>query len=204
MTTKRRDKEPKDQRSDLWLWPSAILLTAGGWGQAVWMWNNILPAGVAPFGLLLWVGLGIAGLTLAIYWFARRSWLAAWLAVAAWVAVPGATKMASQYDQAAQSEVGWLYDFSPLLVLALLGIGLSGVMMSLSQYAKRRWSVQEPNIRALRQALWSGLFAVISGLLLISRAFSFASVALLAGSLILMEAFIVVGESTPEEGESKA
>jgi hypothetical protein len=74
-------------------------------------------------------------------------------------------------------------------------------MMGLSWYARNRWSVQEPNVRALREALWSGLFVVICGLLLISRAFTFASASLLAGSLVLMEAFLIVRESVPGRGE---
>jgi hypothetical protein len=45
--------------------------------------------------------------------------------------------------------------------------------VGLSRYAKRRRSGQEPNIRPLREALWWGL----CGLLLISRTFTFASVA---------------------------
>jgi hypothetical protein len=201
MTTQRREKESLDWRSDWWLWPSALLLVLGGWGQAFWMWENSLPAGFAPITLLFWVGLGVAGLTLAIYWFARRWWLAALLAMAAWLAVPAATELAREYDRAAQTEAGWLQDVSPLLVLALLGIGLSGVMMGLSWYARNRWAVQEPNVRALREALWSGLFVVICGLLLISRAFTFASAALLAGSLVLMEAFLIVRESVPGQDE---
>jgi hypothetical protein len=163
------------------------------------MWDNVIPAGLAPFVLLLWVGLGIAGLTLAIYWFGRRWWPAALLAVLAWAVVPAAIKLASDYEPVVQNDAAWLRDISPLLVLALLGIGLSGAMMSLSWYARRRWSHEEPNIRALREALWSGLFAVICGLLLISRAFTFASAALLAGSLVLMETFLVVREAIPEE-----
>lgn len=198
MTTERREKKPINLRSDWWLWPSAILLIMGGWGQALWMWDNIQPAGLAPLALLFWVGLGVAGLTLVIYWLAHRWWLVAWLAVAAWLAVPLVMEMASQQDPPEQAAGQWLYDNAPLLVLALLGIGLSGVMMNVSRYAKRRWPGAEPNIRALRQGLWSGLFAVICGVLLISRAFSFPAVTLLAGSLVSIEAFLIVRESAPE------
>jgi hypothetical protein len=199
MTVQRRAKEAIDWRSDWWLWPSAFLLVMGGWGQAAWMWDNILPAGLAPFLLLFWVGLGVGGFTLALYWFARRWRLAAWLAVGAWAAVPAAVKMASQYDEAVQPEARWLQDVSPLLVLVLLGIGLSGVMMSVAWHARHRWPGPEPNLRPLREAFWSGLFAVICGLLLISRSFSAVSVALLAGSLTLIEAFLVMRESAPEQ-----
>jgi hypothetical protein len=198
MTTGQREKQTRNLRSDWWLWPSAALLIMAGWGQALWMWDNIQPAGLAPLALLFWIGLGVAGLTLAIYWFAHRWWLVAWLAVAAWLAVPVVMELAGQEEPPAQAAGQWLYDNAALLLLGLLGVGLSGAMMNVSWYAKRRWPGPEPNIRALRQGLWAGLFAMICGVLLISRAFSFPAVALLAGSLILIEAFLVVRESAPE------
>ena len=198
----RKKAQPKRFGSDWWLLPSSILLIMGGWGQALWMWDNIQPAGLAPLALLFWVGVGIAGLTRALFWLSHRWWLVGWLAVAAWLAVPLVMEMASQQDPPPQEVGQWLYDNVPLLLLALLGVGLSGTMMNVAWYAKRRWPGTEPNARALRQGLWSGLFAVICGVLLISRAFSLPVIALLAGALILIEAFLVVRESTPETRET--
>jgi cell division protein FtsW (lipid II flippase) len=83
----------------------------------------------------------------------------------------------------------------PLLLLSLLGVGLSGVMMTVSRYAYRRWPAPTPNIRFLRQGFWSALFSVICGWLLINRAFTLVPVTLLASALVLIELFFVVRES---------
>jgi hypothetical protein len=171
----------------------------GGWGQAVWMWDNILPRGLAPVALLLWTGMGVAGITLALYWLAHRVWLIAWLATAAWLAVPAVMELGGQYDLPADTGPEWLYTFAPLILLLLLGVGLSGAMMVMAWYAGRRWSGEAPKLRPLREALLSGLFVLFCGLLLMSRAFTLGSAVLLACALILLESFIVVRESTPEQ-----
>jgi hypothetical protein len=201
MAAKQGEKGPLELGSDWWLWPSAFLLATAGWGQAVWMWENIDPQGLAPLWLLLWVGLGVSGATLAVYWLVSRWWPAAWLAVIALAAVPTAIEMARQYDEAVPVENAWLHEVSPLLVLLLLGVGFSGALMSVMSYLRRRWPGEAPNVRPLREALWCGLFVVFCGLLFISRAFSMASAVLLGGSLVLIESYFVVREATPVQGE---
>ncbi|MGD9101184.1 MAG: hypothetical protein PVF45_11955, partial [Anaerolineae bacterium] len=172
MAAKRRERNRVDWRADWWLWPSALLLVMGGWGQALWTWENVPPEGLAPMILLLWVGVGVAGVTLPIYWCSRRWWPIAWLTVAAWMAVPILTDLASGRGQAAPKGDEWWYGVWPLLSLLLLGVGLSGVMMTVSWFAGRRWPGPVPNVRPLRQGAWSGLFAMICGWLLINRVFS--------------------------------
>ncbi len=175
-------------RSDWWLWPSALLLASGGWSQALWMWENTAPGRLAPLLLLSWVGVGIAGVTLPLYWFSRRWQPAAWLGIAAWAAIPTIRELAG--------DPGWRwYSVSPLLLLLALGVGLSGVMMTVSWLSGRRWPGPAPNIRPLRQGGWSGLLAMVCGWLLINGAFSLVSVALLAGALVLIETFFVTRES---------
>jgi hypothetical protein len=166
-----------------------------GWGQAVWIWENDLPQGLTPLWLLLWTGIGVAGLTLPVNWVARRWWPAAGLAAAAWVAVPAASEMASRYQEAAGTGDKWLSEFSPLLVLSLLGLGLSGVMMIVAWYIGRRWSSPPPGVRPLREGFWAGLFVVICGWLLIIRVFTLTLAALLAGSMVLIETYMVIREA---------
>jgi hypothetical protein len=189
-------------RSDWWLWPLAFLLGAAGWGQAVWMWDNMVPTGFAPLWLLVWTGVGTAGITLIAYWLARRWWPVAWMMAAVWAAVPKAIEIATQNEDVLRQGGEWLHEFSPLFVLLLLGIGFDGALMTLAWYAGRRWSDWTSNTRALREAFWSGLFVLLAGLLFISRAFSLASVILLAGGLILIETYIVLRESAPEMSET--
>jgi hypothetical protein len=203
MTSKRRNKDQIDWRSDWWLWPSALLLAVSGWGQAMWMWDHTLPEGIAPLWLLLWTGVGVVGLTLPVQWLARRWWPIAWVAAAAWAGVPTVREMADQYRQTPQTEYQWLHSISPLLLLLLLGVGLSGVMMGASWYARQRWSGPTPNVRPLRQGFWSGLFVVICGWLLINRAFTLVLAALLAGALVLIEAYLVIRESPTEQSKRR-
>ena len=195
MKSKRRTKAPVDWRADWWLWPSALILAMSGWGQAMWMWENTLPEGLSPLWLLLWAGVGVAGLSLPVYWLARRWWPVAWVAVAAWAGVPAASEMAGSYGQAVGTPDEWLYRAAPLLVLLLLGLGLSGAMMSLSWYAARRWTGPASKVRPLREGIWSALFVVICGWLLINRAFTLTAALLLAGALVLIEAYIVERET---------
>jgi hypothetical protein len=89
-----------------------------------------------------------------------------------------------------------LYCSSPLLLLLFLGLGLSGVMAGLTWYVTRRSNVPPPAIRPLRQGLWSALFVIICGWLLVYRAFMLPSVALLGGGLVLIEAFLAMRESS--------
>jgi hypothetical protein len=144
-----------------------------GWGQALWMWENTLPEGFAPLWLLLWNSVGVAGATLPIHWLNRRWPPSAWLAIAAWAAVPMVNGM--RYIQAGDEK---LNNALPLLLLSLLGVGLSGVMMTVSRYAYRRWPASTPNTRFLRQGFWSALFSVVCG-----------------WPLVLIELFFVVRES---------
>ncbi len=195
MKGKQRDGERVDWRSDWWLWPSAFILALGGWGQALWMWENTLPEGLAPLGLLLWVGVGVAGLSLPIYWLARRWWPVAWATTVAWAGVPGVSNMAGRYSQAVGSADEWLYRISPLLVLLLLGLGLSGAMMSVSWTVGRRRSGLVSQARPLREGFWSALFVLICGWLLINRAFTLGVATLLAGALVLIEAYLVDHEA---------
>jgi hypothetical protein len=195
MAAKRRERNQADWRSDWWLWPSALLLVMVGWGQALWTWENVPPEGLTPMVLLLWVGVGVAGVTLPIYWLSCRWWPMSWLTVAAWMAVPRLNDLASGRDQVAPGGDEWWYSVSPLLSLLLLGVGLSGVMMTVSWFAGRRWPGPAPNVRPLRQGAWSGLFAVICGWLLINRLFSLVPLALLASALVLIETFFVTRES---------
>jgi hypothetical protein len=190
MTKRRGDKKNQvNWRTDWWLWPSALLLALGGWSQALWMWENTAPTGrLEHLVLLLWVGAGITGVTLPLYWFSRRWQPVAWLAVAAWAAVPTLNELAS--------DPGWRgYNVSPLLLLLLLGLGLGGVMMTVSWLAGRRWPGPTPDVRPLRQGVWAGLLAMVCGWLLINGAFSLVSVALLAGALVLIETFFITRES---------
>jgi hypothetical protein len=199
MAAKRRDNDQIDWRSDWWLWPAALLLVMGGWGQALWMGENVPPEGLAPLWLLLWAGSGVAGATLPIYWLGRRWWPVAWAAVAAWVGVPSVHDLARYYNRAAQTGDEGLYSISALLLLLLLlGVGLSGVMMTISWFASQRWPGPTPNIRPLRQGFWAGLFAMICGWLLINRAFTLVPAVLLAGALVLIETFFVTRESPRE------
>jgi hypothetical protein len=202
MTSKRRDRHPIDWRTDWWLWPSALLLTITGLGQSLWMWENTLPEGLAPLSLLLWIGVGAAGLTLPLYWLARRWPPVAWITVAAWAVLPAVHRMAGQYDQAIGTADEWLYNLSPLLFLLLLGVGLSGAMLSVSWYLGRHWSGLPPRSRPFRQGLWSALFVVISGWLLINRVFAPSLAILLAGALLLIEAYLIIRES-PREGSAR-
>ena len=87
MTARRGSKSKIDWRGDAWLWPSSLIMMMGGWGQVLWMWQNVRPAGLVPLWLLLWIGVGVAGVTLPIYWFARRWWPIALAALLAWVGV---------------------------------------------------------------------------------------------------------------------
>jgi hypothetical protein len=153
------------------------------------MWENTMPTGrLTPLVLLLWVGVGITGVTLPLYWFSRRWQPVAWLALAAWAAVPTLNELAS--------DPGWRwYDVSPLLLLLLLGLGLGGMLMTVSWLAGRRWPGPTPQARPLRQGGWAGLLAVICGWLLINGAFSLVSVVLLAGALVLIETFFITRES---------
>ena len=159
------------------------------------MWENILPEGLAPLALLLWVGVGVAGLSLPIYWLARRWWPVAWATTVAWAGVPEVSAMAGRYSQAVGSADEWLYSISPLLVLLLLGLGLSGAMMSVSWYVGRRRSGLVSQARPLREGFWSALFVVICGWLLINRAFTLGAATLLAGALVLIEAYLVDHEA---------
>lgn len=190
MTKPRGDKKNQvNWRADWWLWPSALLLAAGGWSQALWMWENTAPTGrLTPLVLLLWVGTGIAGVTLPLYWFSRRWQPVAGMALAAWAAVPTLNELAN--------DPGWRwYDVSPLLLLLLLGVGLDGMLLTVSWLAGRRWPGPTPEVRPLRQGGWAGLLAVVCGWLLINGAFSLVSVALLAGALVLIETFFITRES---------
>jgi hypothetical protein len=199
MAAKRRDNGQADWRSDWWLWPMALLLMMGGWGQTLWMGENTSPEGLAPLWLLLWAGGGVAGATLPIHWLGRRWGPVAWAAVAAWAGVPAVHDLARHYNRAAQTGDAGLYGVLALsLLLLLLGLGLSGVMTTVSWLAHRRWPGPAPNIRPLRQGFWAGLFAVICGWLLINRAFTPVPVALLAGALVLIETFFVTRESPRE------
>jgi hypothetical protein len=164
-----------------------LLLALSGWSQALWMWENTAPQGTAPYLLLLWTGVGVAGLALPVYWLARRWWPLGWMTAAAWVGIPRVSEMGTGNE--------WLHTVSPLLALLLLGLGLSGVMMGVSWTLGRRWPGPTPNVRPLRVGFWCGLFAVICGWLLINRAFTYLSVALLAGALVLIEAYFVVRET---------
>jgi hypothetical protein len=195
MTAKRRDKGRVDRRSDWWFWLIALLLMMGGWGQALWIWENVPPEGLVPLWLLLGTSIGVAGVTMPIYWLTRRWWPIAWLTTTAWAGVPLINDLAGGYNRATQTGVEWLYSISPLLLLLLLGVGLSGATMIVSWFASRRWPGPTPNIRPLRAGLWSGLFTVICGWLLINRAFTLIPVALLASALTLIEAFFVTRES---------
>jgi hypothetical protein len=191
-------------RSDWLLWPFALLLGVAGWAQALWMWENMVPTGFAPLWLLVWTGVGMAGFTLAAYWVSRRWWPVAWVMAAVWAVVPRAINIAAQNEDVLLQGGEWLHEFSPLLVLFLLGVGFDGVMMSLAWYAGRRWSDWTSYTRAMREAFWSGLFVLMAGLLFISRAFSLASVILLAGGLILIETYVVIRESAPDAPETEA
>jgi hypothetical protein len=199
VTSKHRDQPPIDWRTDWWLWPAALLLTTTGLGQSVWMWDNTHPEGLAPLWLLLWVGVGAAGLTLPLYWLARRWFPVAWVTLAAWAALPAVHRMATEYDQAVGTADEWLYSLSPLLFLLLLGLGLSGALLSLSWYLGRRWSGPPPRSRPFRQGFWSALFVVICGWLLINRVFAPALVILLGGALLLIEAYLIIRESPREQ-----
>lgn len=195
MATKRQNKSPVNWQSDWWLWPSALLLGLGGWGEALWTLGNVSPEqSLAPLTLLLWAGVGVAGVTLSLYWLSRRWWPIAWLTVTAWAAVPTINDMANDPKQTTSMGDRW-YSISPLLLLLLLGVGLSGVMLTISWLAGRRWPGPAPDIRPLRQGFWSGFFAVVCGWLLINHAFSPVPVALLSSALVLIEAFFVTRES---------
>jgi hypothetical protein len=198
MASNQRDKGRTDGQSDWWLWPSALILALSGWGQAMWMWENSRPEGIAPLWLLLWIGAGVAGLTLPVYWLARRWAPASWFATGSWLGVPWIISVARDASRLAGSADDVWYKLSPLLLLLLLGIGLSGVMTISASYAQRRWPGDPPNYRPLRQAFWAALFVITCGWLLIYRAFSLASVSLLAGGLTLFEAFLVIRESPIE------
>jgi len=200
---KQGETRASNWRSDWWLWPSALLLGMAGWGQALWMWGNMVPTGFAPLWLLVWTGVGMAGVTLGAYWLARRWWPFAWIMAAAWAVVPKAIEMATQNEDVLRQGGEWLHEFSPLLILLLLGVGFDGALMSLAWYAGRKWSDWASNARALREAFWSGLFVLMAGLLFISRAFSLASVILLAGGLILIETYVVMRESSPDTAETE-
>jgi hypothetical protein len=195
MTRQRRGKNQKDWSSDWWLLPSALILAMTGWGQAMWMWENTHPEGATPLWLLLCIGVGVAGLALPVYWLTRRWWPSAWLAAGVWVAVPMFSDMARQYNRTALAQDTWLHRFSPLLTLFLLGVGFSGFMIGLTGYAARRLPELPPSIRPLREGFWSGIFVVACGWLLIYRAFTLAAMILLAGSLVLLEIYLVLRES---------
>jgi hypothetical protein len=193
VTAKRREKRQVDQPSDAWLWPTALLLTMAGWGQALWIGERTAPKGLAPLWLLLWAGIGVAGCALPIYWFARRWPFVAWVATIAWVLVPSVYGLA---DRAEQGGENWLYGIPLLLLLLfLLGAGLSGAMMTVGGLAQRLWPGPAPKVRPLREGLWAGLFAVICGWLLSNGAFALVPAALLASALILIETFFVIRES---------
>lgn len=192
MATKRQGKGQVEGQADGWLWPTALVVTLIGWGQTLWLWNNSPPEGLVRLWFLLWAGVGVAGVTLALYWFASRWWPVAWLAVAVWIVVPSINELT--VDQAG----GWLYDVAPFLLWLSLGVGLSGAMLIVGWYVGRRWPGPVPKIRPLRQGLWSGLFVLICGWLLIYRNFSPIPVFFLASALILIETFFVVRESPRE------
>lgn len=198
MTIKRRKQGPADHPSDRWLWPIVVLLVIGGWGQVLWIWNNIHPKGLAPLWLLLWVGIGVSSVAVPIHWLGRRWRPIAWGAIAAWFAVPSINGLASDFGQAVQAGHEWLYNISPLLLLLLLGVGLSGMMTTMSGFPGSRWPGPASNVRALRQGFWAGLFSMICGWLLINRAFSLIPVVLLASALVLIESFLVTRESPRE------
>lgn len=200
MTGKQGSAGRIDWSSDWWLLPTAFLLALGGLGQATWMWDNVGPQGMAPLWLLLWTGIGIAGVTLPVFWLARRWWPAAWITTAAWVGVPAARNMALRYEPAASGVS--LDRFAPLLFLLLLGVGLSGVMMNVSWYAARRWSGSVPNSRGLRGGFWSGLFSAICGWLLINGLLTAGSAGLLACALILIEVYLVIREAPSANGKT--
>ena len=203
MTVKQQERPRVSWRLDWWLWPAAFLLALSGWGQVVWMWESVRPRGIAPWWLLLWTGVGVAGIAVALFWIARRWQLAAWLAIAAWAAAPVVYRMAAQPDPDVGAALERLQIFSPLVLLLLLGLGLSGVLVSLSGFAERRWSYLLPNTCALREGFWSGLFAATCGLLLINRLFNAVTAGLLAGALILIESYLVLREAPPEPAEPR-
>ncbi len=191
MTAKRGGKIKLDWRADAWLWPSALIMMMGGWGQVLWMWENVRPAGLAPLWLLLWTGVGVAGVTLLIYWFARRWWPIAIVALLAWAGVPTVNDLAQHYGRAvAVGQERW-YQWAPLVFLSLLGIGLSGAMMTLARLVERRWPGPVSRARPLRQGVWTGLFAILCGWLLINRAFTMAAV----GAFVLLELFFLMREA---------
>ena len=189
----RQRKKTTDPHSDWWLWPAALLFLATGLGQSVRMWTHTPPEGLAPLTWLLWVGVAVGGVTLALCWLALRWRPAAWVATAAWCGVPSLYNLARQPFELAAG--AWLYDFSPLLLLLLLGTGLGGAMAAVAGLAQRRWPGTPPLVRPWRQSVFAGLFVVLCGWLLMDRLFGPASVLLLGGALLLLETFFVIRET---------
>jgi hypothetical protein len=200
MGTKRANTMEIDWRADWWLWPSALILALTGGARALWMWENTPPDGLAPLWLLLWLGVCVAGVTLPVYWLAQRWVPAAWLAMVTWLGVPAINNLAARSSQVGPDA---LDTFAPLLLLLLLGVGLSGLMLTLTWYLAHKGSSALKG-RPLRQAFWSGFFVVVCGWLLINRAFTLAAVVFLAGALALLEAFLVMRESAPKKKKSDA
>ena len=199
MAKKQAQGAPTNWRTDWWLWPLALLLVLSGWGQAVWIWEHIPPDGLAPVWLLLATGVGAAGLSIPVYWLARRWWQVAVVAAVTWLGVPLVNRLVHDYGSGAQPPPAWLYDYSPLLLLSLLGLGLSGAMMTISWYiagdqkvTARDQTGTSPGVWPLREGLWSGLFVMVCGWLLLNRAFNIGAIALLASGLVLLEAYILI------------
>jgi hypothetical protein len=171
----------------------AVLLAFSGWGQAYWMWHNIRPDGLAPLWLLLWLGAGVSGVTIPIYWLGYRWWPMGLIAATAWVMIP------LVQEQVTTESSTWLYSASPLITLLLLGVGLSGLMILVSRFLTRRWPSSASRSKPLRQSLWAGIFALTCGWLLINRAFMVLPVALLASGLMLIEIFFLTRHSARQD-----
>jgi hypothetical protein len=207
MAQKQTQGAPTNWRTDWWLWPLALFLVLCGWGQAIWIWEHIPPDGLAPLWLLLAAAVGAAGLSIPVYWLAVRWWQVAVAAAVTWLGVPLVNKLVQDHFSGALSQPAWLYAYAPLLLLSLLGLGLSGTMMTISWYiardqkvAARDQKVTAPGVWPLREGLWTGLFVMVCGWLLVNRAFNIGAIALLASGLVLLEAYILIHGPTEAAG----